>query len=191
MQFYANRAELGRFRAFRTERQSRNNSTSQFMLKKFAIVPDCMQLYLWAFPWNPIFSDNIKKKPPNLVVFLELIAGFVRRGKSRDGIAIDRRRRNRVTLFRYPAITIKRNTEFLSVFRKWSWKRDLRLWRRAPVHSPQGWCSLRSCFFVSCSVRKPLIRTMSHAPWRRNPFASKCSLLMSDALAHASTLKSR
>ena len=25
-----------------------------------------------------------------------------------DGIAIDRRRRNRVTLFRYPAITIKK-----------------------------------------------------------------------------------
>ena len=73
----------------------------------------------------------------------------------------------------------------------WSRRRDLRLWRRAPVHSPQGWCSLRSCFFVSCSVRKPLIRTMSHAPWRRNPFASKCSLLMSDALAHVSTLKSR
>ena len=44
---------------------------------------------------------------------------------------------------------------------------------------------------VSCSVRKPLIWTMSHAPWRRNPFASKCSLLMSDALAHASTFKSR
>ena len=44
---------------------------------------------------------------------------------------------------------------------------------------------------VSCSVRKPLIWTMSHAPWRRNPFASKCSLLMSGALAHVSTLKSR
>ena len=44
---------------------------------------------------------------------------------------------------------------------------------------------------VSCSVRKPLIWTMSHAPWRRNPFASKRSLLMSDALAHVSTLKSR
>lgn len=46
MQFYANRAELGRFRALQTERQSGNNSTSQFALKKFAIVPDCMQLYL-------------------------------------------------------------------------------------------------------------------------------------------------
>ena len=76
MQFYANRAESGRFRTFRTERQIRNNSTSQFTLKKFAIVPDCMQLYLWPFPCNPIFSDNIKKKPPYLVVFLELIAGF-------------------------------------------------------------------------------------------------------------------
>ena len=31
---------------------------------------------------------------------MELIAGFVRRGESHDGTAIDRRRRNRVTLFR-------------------------------------------------------------------------------------------
>ena len=76
MQFYANRAESGRFRAFRAERQSRNNSTSQFAFKKFAIVPDCMQLYLWPLPWKPIFFMKYKKKPPYLVVFFGAVSGI-------------------------------------------------------------------------------------------------------------------
>ena len=54
-----------------------------------------------VFPWLCKTASKIKKKPQYLVVFsVELIAGFVRSGKSRDGAAIVRHRRNRVTLFR-------------------------------------------------------------------------------------------
>ena len=36
----------------------------------------------------------------------------------------------------------------------------MRLWRRAPVHSPQGWCSLRPCFlFPAPSANRSLSLT--------------------------------
>ena len=56
-----------------------------------------------------------------------------------------------------------------------------------PGAQPTGLVQFAPLRSISCSVRKPLIRIMSLAPWLRNPFASKCSLLMSDALAHASS----
>ena len=40
----------------------------------------------------------------------------------------------------------------------WRKVRDSHLWRCAPVHSPPGWCSLRSSFLKLTSMRKPLAR---------------------------------
>ena len=37
----------------------------------------------------------------------------------------------------------------------WCGRQELRLWRRAPAHSPQGWCGLHPCRSLPAPLRKP------------------------------------
>ena len=52
----------------------------------------------------------------------------------------------------------------------------MRLWRRAPVHSPQGWCSLRPCFLFpapsanrSLSLTPPPSSPVKYAQCKNSP----------------------
>ena len=40
----------------------------------------------------------------------------------------------------------------------WCGRQELRLWRRAPAHSPQGSCGLRPCRTLPAPLRKPFAR---------------------------------
>ena len=40
----------------------------------------------------------------------------------------------------------------------WCGRQELRLWRRAPAHSPRGWCGLRPCRPSPAPLRKPFAR---------------------------------